>query len=832
MLNIFKYRNGLNIIPRPDGNTAPNSMGDLAVYSVDGKIYYYDGTIISPLVTEAGPATLTNKTFDAGSNSVNNIRDANIAADAAIAFSKLAPLASANILIGNASNIVTPFPVTGDISLSNTGVTAYVGVVPTNKGGTGVAAGSPNATFNALSPMTTVGDIIYEDATPVAVRLPIGTSGQVLTVTGGIPAWVTPSPGFANPMTSVGDMIIGGSGGSPQRLAATTNGFILTLVGGSPAWQANSGGGGTVTNVTASSPLASSGGTTPNISFTGVLGPAFGGTGVSNNAASTITLNGNFPLNLMLSASTSITLPTAGTLSTLSGSETLSNKTFSDAITMNQIATPSSPAAGTDKIYFKADGNAYILNTNGTESILTSSLPSARAAIGLTSNYTSSGGASNPIKYDTVEYDNTNSYSISTGIYTIPYTGDYKVSATFYTLSGSQNFQLYKNGVGYIYILRATETGTGTLSLPCNKGDTLSVSPDGSATFDGNVPFVNYLSIEQLGNSGGGSIVTPFFQSSACTTSSSVITSGSFTTYSNSPTLTLTPNVTGTYRVYSSFPTEYLGNGNGISRILATSGSPTLLAENQSTNGYGGSNTTDSIIPSVVESIYTLTSGVSYSFDIQGLNSGGTEILNRGDTAQFYIFAELISNQQGISSNPMTSVGDIIIGGTNGIATRLPIGTSTQVLTVSGGTAVWAAAGGGGSGLDFFASSQVTTDSSTLSGPSFATFSNDPTFNFTPNFTGTYEVYCSAPLESLTSGGAYVRIHNTVGSATLLNEQPASIFNPSGGNLITSLYTSSIYTLTASTSYTFVLQGKIDSSNTAALKGILTPFYVFARRIG
>lgn len=40
-------------------------------------------------------------------------------------------------------------------------------------------------------------------------------------------------------------------------------------------------GTGTVTDVTASSPLASSGGTTPNISLTGTISPAFGGTGLS-----------------------------------------------------------------------------------------------------------------------------------------------------------------------------------------------------------------------------------------------------------------------------------------------------------------------------------------------------------------------------------------------------------------------------------------------------------------------------------------------------------------------------------------------------------------------
>jgi hypothetical protein len=55
------------------------------------------------------------------------------------------------------------------------------------QGGTG--ATTATAAFDALSPMTTVGDIIYEDTGPTATRLGIGTTGQVLTVSGGIPSW-------------------------------------------------------------------------------------------------------------------------------------------------------------------------------------------------------------------------------------------------------------------------------------------------------------------------------------------------------------------------------------------------------------------------------------------------------------------------------------------------------------------------------------------------------------------------------------------------------------------------------------------------------------------
>lgn len=64
-----------------------------------------------------------------------------------------------------------------------------------------------------------------------------------------------------------------------------------------------------------------------------LISPAYGGTGI-NNAAKTITLGGNlttagaYSTTLSSTANTNITLPTSGTLSTLSGTETLANKTL------------------------------------------------------------------------------------------------------------------------------------------------------------------------------------------------------------------------------------------------------------------------------------------------------------------------------------------------------------------------------------------------------------------------------------------------------------------------------------------------------------------------
>jgi len=55
---------------------------------------------------------------------------------------------------------------------------------------------SVDTTTKALNPSTTLGDVEYRSATAnTNTRLGIGTTGQVLTVTGGVPVWATPAGG-------------------------------------------------------------------------------------------------------------------------------------------------------------------------------------------------------------------------------------------------------------------------------------------------------------------------------------------------------------------------------------------------------------------------------------------------------------------------------------------------------------------------------------------------------------------------------------------------------------------------------------------------------------
>jgi hypothetical protein len=102
-----------------EGSTANDYETTLAVTDPTA-----DHTITLPDVT--GTVVTTGDTGSVTSTMIADgaIVNADINASAAIAFSKLASLTSGNILVGNGSNVVASVAVTGDVTISNAGVTA------------------------------------------------------------------------------------------------------------------------------------------------------------------------------------------------------------------------------------------------------------------------------------------------------------------------------------------------------------------------------------------------------------------------------------------------------------------------------------------------------------------------------------------------------------------------------------------------------------------------------------------------------------------------------------------------------------------------------------
>jgi hypothetical protein len=84
---------------------------------------------------------------------------------------------------------------------------------------------SADATVKALNPETTLGDLAYRSATAnVKTRLGIGTTGQVLTVSGGVPAWASPAGGGGKVL-----QVVQGTINSTVNVAGTTYGDVVSV---------------------------------------------------------------------------------------------------------------------------------------------------------------------------------------------------------------------------------------------------------------------------------------------------------------------------------------------------------------------------------------------------------------------------------------------------------------------------------------------------------------------------------------------------------------------------------------------------------------------------
>ena len=181
--------------------------------------------------------------------------------------------------------------------------------VAINRGGTGQTTAS--AAFNALSPITTTGDLIIGNGTNSATRLGIGANGYLLTSNGTTASWtaapatgvtsfqtslsgLTPntsttgavtlagtlgatSGGTAQTTYTTGDILYASASNTLSKLGIGSTGQILTITAGVPAWGAAPATG--VTSFSAGTTgLTPSTATTGAVTLAGTLAIANGGT--------------------------------------------------------------------------------------------------------------------------------------------------------------------------------------------------------------------------------------------------------------------------------------------------------------------------------------------------------------------------------------------------------------------------------------------------------------------------------------------------------------------------------------------------------------------------
>ena len=299
-----------------------------------------------------------------------------------------ATIASGGTVTSVAATVPTFLSVSGSpITTNGTLAISYSGTaLPILNGGTGQTTAA--AAYNALSPMTTTGDITYEASASTAARLAIGTAGQVLTVVSGLPAWSTSASTIATNLAG------GTTGAVPYQSGVATTSFLSGNTSTTPNFYTSTGtgtvaqaptltastGSGSVVLATSPTLITPALGTpsaivltnatsVPVNQATGALPVANGGTG-----ATATTGSGNSVLATSPTLVTPILgTPTSGTLTnctfpTLNQNTTGSAGSVANALTAGTGLTATATYNGSAAITFNATGttinsqtSAYVL---------------------------------------------------------------------------------------------------------------------------------------------------------------------------------------------------------------------------------------------------------------------------------------------------------------------------------------------------------------------------------------------------------------------------------------------------------------------------------------
>jgi hypothetical protein len=347
---------------------------------MEGVITAYSGTTMTVLVdTIGGSGTYASWNFSiAGVPGSNNITINSTAINGGVSGTILYDNAgtvgekyttgTGNVVLADSPTLITPnLGTPSSATLTNaTGLPLSTGVTGTlaiANGGTGQTTAS--AAFNALSPITSTGDLILGNGTNSATRLGIGTNGYVLTSNGTTASWavipsnvsslsfgstgLTPATATTGAITVAGTLVAanGGTGQSSYTvgdiLYASTTSALSKLGAGTANYALVSNGAGVAPSYQQVSLTAG---------VTGTLPIANGGTGQTSasaafNALSPITSTGDLILGNGANSATRLGIGANGTVLTSNGTTASWQAAAASVTTISFGTTGLTPATAT-----------------------------------------------------------------------------------------------------------------------------------------------------------------------------------------------------------------------------------------------------------------------------------------------------------------------------------------------------------------------------------------------------------------------------------------------------------------------------------------------------